>query len=360
MPGEVPVAVSVCVIVLPLPLEAPLTPDWPTVHEKVVPPTLLVKLIEVALPEQMACEAGVAVRLGTGFTVTVAVPGAPEHDPMTGVIVYTAVPLVTLVVVNVCEIVVPEPFDPPATPDCVTVQVKEEPATWLLRLSVVVAPEQMDCEVGVTVNTGVGLIVTLTVCDEPAQLPPVEVGVTVYTTTSLLPVVLVIVLLMVLVVCVVVLSPVVFGLFAATQVNVEATFAVSGMLTVCPLQIVADDALVMTGTGFTVTVAVIGAPGHVPAVGVMVYVAVPAVLVAVLSVCAIVEPLLFDAPVTPLWPTVHAKVVPVTLLVSEILVVPPEQMLDEAGVAVAVGVGFTVTVTTMGVPAQVFAVGVMV
>jgi hypothetical protein len=46
-----------------------------------------------------------------------------------------------------------------------------------------------------------------------------------------LPVVLVIVLLMVLVVCVVTLSPVVFGLFAATQVKVEATFAVSGMLT---------------------------------------------------------------------------------------------------------------------------------
>ena len=181
-----------------------------------------------------------------------------------------AVPLEVLVVLRVWDIVVPEPFDPPLTPDWITVHVKEEPATWLVRLSVVVPPEQIDCEAGVTVSTGVGLIVTLTVCDEPAQLPPVEVGVTVYTTTSVLPVVLVIVLLIVLVVCVVVLSPVVFGLSAATQVNVEATLAVSGMLTVCPLHIVADETLVITGTGFTVTVATIGAPGHVPAVGVIV------------------------------------------------------------------------------------------
>lgn len=79
-----------------------------------------------------------------------------------------------------------------------------------------------------------------------------------------------------------------------------------------------------------------------------------------LIVCAIVEPLLLDAPVTPLWPTVHAKVVPATLLVSEMFVVLPEHMLDEAGVAVAVGVGLTVTVTTIGVPGQVLAVGVIV
>lgn len=112
--------------------------------------------------------------------------------------------------------------------------------------------------------------------------------------------VLVIVLLIVLVVWVVTLSPVVFGLFAAIQVNVEATLAVSGMLTAPPLQIVAEDALVMAGTGFTVTVATIAAPGQVPAVGVIVYVAVPAVVVVVLKICAIVAPDPFAAPVTPL------------------------------------------------------------
>lgn len=89
-------------------------------------------------------------------------------------------------------------------------------------------------------------------------------------TTSVLPVVLISVLLSVLVVCVVTLSPVVFGLLVAIQVKVEPTLLVSGILTTCPLQMVALLTLVITGKGFTVTVAVTGLPTHVPAVGVMV------------------------------------------------------------------------------------------
>jgi hypothetical protein len=89
-------------------------------------------------------------------------------------------------------------------------------------------------------------------------------------------------------------------------------------------------------------------------------VTVPAVFVVVLMACAMVDPEPFEAPVTPLWPAVHAKVVPPTLLVSEILVLEPEHMLEADGVAVAEGVGLTVTVTTIGVPAQVAAVGVIV
>ena len=81
---------------------------------------------------------------------------------------------------------------------------------------------------------------------------------------------LVIVLFIVLVVCVVILSPEVFGLFVAIQVKVEPTFAVKGIFTVPPLQIVAVPALVITGTGFTVTVAVIGEPEQELAVGVIV------------------------------------------------------------------------------------------
>lgn len=46
----------------------------------------------------------------------------------------------------------------------------------------------------VLVITGVGLTVTLTVCGDPTQLPPVDVGVTVYTTTCALVVLFVMVL----------------------------------------------------------------------------------------------------------------------------------------------------------------------
>ena len=53
--------------------------------------------------------------------------------------------------------------------------------------------------------------------------------------------------------CVVMLSPVVFTLFDAIQVKVDAKELVSGILTVPPLQIVAVVALVTAGRGFTVT-----------------------------------------------------------------------------------------------------------
>ena len=71
--------------------------------------------------------------------------------------------------------------------------------------------------------------------------------------------------LMAEVLCAVVLSPVVLALLAATHVNVEATFAVKGMFTLAPLQMVAVDALVITGVGFTVTVTVCEAPAQLPA-----------------------------------------------------------------------------------------------
>ncbi len=56
---------------LPDPAEAPVAPDCETVHAKVVPATLELRAMDVALPEQMLWEAGVAVTSGTGFTVMV-------------------------------------------------------------------------------------------------------------------------------------------------------------------------------------------------------------------------------------------------------------------------------------------------
>ena len=87
VPAELPVADKVCAIEEPEPLEAPLVPDCDTVQAKVAPPVLLVKAIEVAPPEQILCEVGVAVTLGAGLTVTVAVTGEPRQAPEEGVIV---------------------------------------------------------------------------------------------------------------------------------------------------------------------------------------------------------------------------------------------------------------------------------
>lgn len=77
-----PVVVSVCAMLVPEPAEAPLTPACVTVHENVVPATLLLNAIELALPEQMLCELGVAVADGTGFTVTEMVCAVPGQLPI--------------------------------------------------------------------------------------------------------------------------------------------------------------------------------------------------------------------------------------------------------------------------------------
>ena len=65
--------VSVWAILFPLPEVAPVTPDPETVHEKVVPETVLVRSISVISPVQMSADEGVTVNTGMGFTVTCAV-----------------------------------------------------------------------------------------------------------------------------------------------------------------------------------------------------------------------------------------------------------------------------------------------
>jgi hypothetical protein len=126
------------------------------------------------------------------------------------------VPALVLVAVSVWVIFDPDEADAPDTFVCVTVQAKVVPPTLLVNAIDVALPEQIDCEEGVAVSDGVGLTVTVMVCTGPRQ-PPVEVGVTVYTTVCTLVELFVIVLLSVAVVCVVMLSPVVFGLSLAIQ-----------------------------------------------------------------------------------------------------------------------------------------------
>ena len=66
--------------------------------------------------------------------------------------------------------------------------------------------------------------------------------------------------------CAVVLSPVVFTLSVASQEKEEATLEVRAILTAFPEQMLAVEALVITGVGFTVTVTVCAVPGQVPEV----------------------------------------------------------------------------------------------
>lgn len=87
MPALVLVAVNVCAITVPELAEAPVTLVCVTVHAKVVPAILLVSAILLALLEQMLCEDGVAVALGSGFTVIVTVAAAPGQPAEEGVIV---------------------------------------------------------------------------------------------------------------------------------------------------------------------------------------------------------------------------------------------------------------------------------
>jgi len=87
VPAIVPVAVRVWAIVAPDDAVAPETPDCTTVHAKVVPLTLLLRVMDGAVPEQIVCDPGVAVATGIGFTVTTTGTGVPEHPLAVGVTV---------------------------------------------------------------------------------------------------------------------------------------------------------------------------------------------------------------------------------------------------------------------------------
>jgi hypothetical protein len=103
---------------------------------------------------------------------------------------------------------------------------------------------------------------------------------------------------------------------------------------------------VIVGIGFTTTVAVIGVPGQPLAVGVMVNVVVTGAVVVLLNAPLILpEPLAAIPVAAPILSLVQLYTVPPTLPESTIVVIAdPEQMVCDEGVAMAFGVGFTVTV----------------
>jgi hypothetical protein len=135
------------------------------------------------------------------------------------------------------------------------------------------------------------------------------------------------------------------------------------MLLVVPLQIVsAFGAATTSGNGLTVTITVIGVPLQPPALGVIVYVAVPATEPVAVNVSAIVVPVPVSTPLTPESTRVQLYVTPPTpfVVLKPMLVTAPLQIVWLAGNATTFGFGVTVTTTTIGVPVQPDAPGVIV
>jgi len=143
----------------------------------VVPATVLLNAIPVVLPEQIDCPEGVAVTLGTGFTVMVTVIGAPGQPDAEGVIVYVAVPVVVPEFVSDWMMLEPEPATAPEMPvPLVAVQLKVVPAVKLVRFTAVLAPEQIVALAGVAVANGTGFTLITTGTPVPGQ--PLAVGIT--------------------------------------------------------------------------------------------------------------------------------------------------------------------------------------
>jgi hypothetical protein len=143
VPALEPVVLRRSAIVAPLPGFPPVTPLCATVHDMDVPDTLLLTEMPVVPPSQNVSVAGVAVTTGIGLTVTLTLIGVPEQPFAVGVITYVTVPAVTPVLVSVCAIIDPLPAVAPDTPLELSVQLNVADPTVLVKLTPVVAPEQI-------------------------------------------------------------------------------------------------------------------------------------------------------------------------------------------------------------------------
>ena len=121
------------------------------------------------------------------------------------------------------------------------------------------------------------------------------------------------------------LHPVAPVTFVCATVHVKfvpVTPELKAILGAVPLVINAKGGVaVATGTGLTVTSTTIGVPDTLLLVGVTVYPTIPPT--TLIKTCAIVLPLPFEAPVTSVATTVHAKVVPGIFELRAIFVVLP-------------------------------------
>jgi len=351
VPGKKVELVSVCAMLLPAPSKAPVTPFDIAVHANAVPVTFDVNVMPVVLPLHIACEDGVAITSGSGFTVITTSVGVPEQPLAVGVIVYVAVPADVPEFVSVCAMLLPEPSEAPATPLCATVHAKVVPVTFDNVMSVAVLLHIV-CDEGVAVtDIYIGLTVITTLVDVPEQ--PLAVGVIEYVAVpAVVP--------EFVSVCAMLLpdpseapaTPLCATVHAKV---VPKTFDVNVMPVAVLLHIVCDEGVAVTsGIGFTVITTSVDVPEQPLAVGVIEYVAVPAVVPEFVSACAMLLPEPSVAPVTSLCATVHAKVVPVTSDVKAMSVVAPLHIVCNDGVAVISGSGFTVNVAASLIAASVY------
>jgi hypothetical protein len=230
------------------------------------------------------------------------------------VIIYSTEPAVALDgLVSVWLIRLPPPAVAPVMPPEMVpiVQVKLDGALEVMEIFGLVALHI--ATVAGLVITGVGFTVIVIGVAVPAQLPAVDVGVTRY---CMVPAVALLGLTSVWLIVPPapaeppVILPVIVPI---VHVKVDAAVAVSAIFGLVLLQIDAVAALVTAGRGFTVNVAVNGAPTQPPVmeVGVIIYSTVPAVaLPGLVSVWLIAPPDPAVAPVMPpvMFPMVQAKV----------------------------------------------------
>ena len=293
---------------------------------------------------------------------TVAVIAAPGQPFAVGMIVNVTVTGELVVLVSEPKILpLPEAAMPVTVAILSLVQLNTVPLTAPDKAIVAIGPEQIVCEGVVATAFGVGLTKTVAVIAAPGQLFADGVIVKVTVIGALVVFVRVPEMLP---------DPLAAIPVTATALSLVQAYVVpltapdnTIVLIAFAEQMVCEAGVATaSGVGLTKTVAVIAAPGQLFAVGVIVKVTVIGALVVLVNEPDMLPELEAAMPVTATaLSLVQAYVVPLTSPESTIvLIVAAEQIVCEAGVATASGVGLTKTVAVIAAPGQLFAEGVIV
>jgi hypothetical protein len=229
----------------------------PIVQEKVLA-ALAVKLMFGLFPLHTLAVLAV-VTTGVGFTVTVIVNAFPIHEPVVevGVTRYWTVPAAELLgLVSTWLMVLPEPALAPVIPP-VMVPIVQENVLDVLAVNAIFGDVPLHIlAVAAFVTTGFGYTVTVIVNAAPAHNPVVDVGVTRYWTVPVAEL-LGLVSTWLIVDPEPALAPVIPPvMIPIVQENVLGVLAVNAMFGPVPLHVLAVEAFVTEGAGFTVTVIV--------------------------------------------------------------------------------------------------------
>ena len=154
-------------LILPVPLLAmPVTAGLSLTQLYTVPGTVpLFTIVVMAEPEQIVCEAGVAIAVGVGFTVIVKVLGVPVQVPPPlvndGVTVMVATTGDTVALVAVKLAILPAPLAARPIDGVLLVQLYTVPGTDPVKLIAAVAVLLQTTWLAGWLTSGTGVIVTL-------------------------------------------------------------------------------------------------------------------------------------------------------------------------------------------------------